>query len=39
MTTAQQAGEQSLPLAHRAAYHHAFTISIVGDQPLIPFKV
>src|ERR1039458_4377004 len=39
MAAAQEAGEQSFPLAHRAAYHHAFAVSIVGDQPLIPFIV
>ena len=39
MAATQQAGEQSFSLAHRAAYHHAFAVSIVGDQPLIPFIV
>src|ERR1700693_976756 len=39
MAAAQEAGEQSFPLAHRAAHHHAFAVSIVGDQPLIPFIV
>src|SRR3954449_7070493 len=39
MAAAQQAGEQSLSLAHRAPYHHAFAVGIVGDQPLVPFIV
>src|SRR5271154_3051476 len=39
MAAAQQAGEQGLSLAHRAAYHHAFAVGIVGDQPLVPFIV
>src|SRR6202166_4120298 len=39
MAATQEAGEQSFSLAHRAAHHHAFAVSIVGDQPLIPFIV
>lgn len=39
MAAAQQAGQQSLALAHRAAHHHAFAVGIVGDQPLVPFIV
>ncbi len=39
MATTHEAGEQSLSLAHRAAHHHAFTVGIVGDQPLVPFIV
>jgi hypothetical protein len=38
MTTAQEAGEQSLSRTHRAAGHHA-AVGIVGDQPLVPFMV
>src|SRR5262249_55252726 len=39
MAAAQQAGQQRLPLAHRAAHHHALAVGIVSDQPLVPFIV
>jgi hypothetical protein len=39
MTTAHEAGEQSLSRAYRAAHHHAFAVGIVSDQPLVPFIV